>query len=147
VVDTEGDYNDAANWRASLVVGGTPGIVFGDDTDGDGLTDSEENLAGTDPLNPDTDGDGGLDGFEVAAGTDPLDSASLFRLLTIIRTGGIALVNWTSVPGRRYTLQISPDLTEGSWTEVSSGVATSSTSAFAQFVGAEKQNFYRVVVD
>jgi hypothetical protein len=147
VVDTEGDYNDAANWRASLVVGGTPGIVFGDDTDGDGLSDSEENLAGTDPLNPDTDGDGGLDGFEVAAGTDPLDSASLFRLLTIIRTGGIAFVNWTSVPGRRYTLQVSPDLTEGSWTEVSSGVATSSTSTFAQFVGAEKQNYYRVVVD
>jgi len=43
------------------------------DTDGDGLTDSEESLIGTDPLNPDTDGDGVSDGDEVAAGTDPND--------------------------------------------------------------------------
>jgi hypothetical protein len=48
------------------------GTVF-PDTDGDGLTDAEELLYGTDPNNPDTDGDGFTDGEEVAAGTDPLD--------------------------------------------------------------------------
>lgn len=38
------------------------------DSDGDGLTDSDElSLYGTDPLNPDTDGDGLLDGAEVDA--------------------------------------------------------------------------------
>jgi hypothetical protein len=44
------------------------------DLDGDGLTNAEEALHGTDPNNPDTDGDGLTDGYEVnTSGTDPLD--------------------------------------------------------------------------
>ncbi|MFC5729303.1 MULTISPECIES: Stk1 family PASTA domain-containing Ser/Thr kinase [Nocardioides] len=43
------------------------------DTDQDGLTDSEETAAGTDPNNPDSDGDGIQDGQEVSDGTDPND--------------------------------------------------------------------------
>jgi hypothetical protein len=43
------------------------------DFDGDGLTDLEEFLNGTDPGDRDTDGDGSSDGEEVDAGTDPLD--------------------------------------------------------------------------
>ena len=42
------------------------------DTDGDGLTDTEEQQIGTDPLDPDSDDDGIDDGTEVAQGTDPL---------------------------------------------------------------------------
>ncbi|TWG99028.1 serine/threonine-protein kinase [Nocardioides sp. J9] len=41
------------------------------DTDGDGLSDEDEQTAGTDANNPDTDGDGINDGQEVADGTDP----------------------------------------------------------------------------
>jgi hypothetical protein len=47
------------------------------DTDGDGLTDEEEYLAGTSPFIPDTDGDGFSDLIEVRqtnAGLDPLFS-------------------------------------------------------------------------
>ena len=44
------------------------------DSDGDGLSDAQEILLGTDPFNPDTDGDGYPDGIEVASGSDPLDS-------------------------------------------------------------------------
>ena len=45
------------------------------DTDGDGLTDEEEEALGTDPENPDTDGDGLSDGEEVLGEmvSDPLD--------------------------------------------------------------------------
>jgi hypothetical protein len=46
------------------------------DTDGDGLTDDEEALLGTDPTLADTDGDGLDDGIEVTIGTDPLDADS-----------------------------------------------------------------------
>lgn len=42
------------------------------DTDGEGLTDEEEEFYGTDPNNPDTDGDGKTDKEEVDAGTNPL---------------------------------------------------------------------------
>ncbi|MBU8897756.1 OmpA family protein [Corallococcus sp. M34] len=44
------------------------------DTDGDGLSDADEAIHGTDPTNPDTDGDGLPDGLEVKVShTDPLD--------------------------------------------------------------------------
>ena len=42
------------------------------DTDGDGLTNTEETALGTDWTNFDTDGDGVNDGDEVREGTDPL---------------------------------------------------------------------------
>lgn len=42
------------------------------DTDGDGLSDWEENVYGTDPKKSDTDGDNYLDGEEILSGHDPL---------------------------------------------------------------------------
>ena len=53
--------------------GGGGGGDDGTDTDGDGLTDYEEEQLGTDPALEDTDGDDRPDGEEVEAGTDPLD--------------------------------------------------------------------------
>ncbi len=45
------------------------------DSDGDGLTDAFEALAGTDPMSADTDGDGLSDGYEaMVSRTDPLSA-------------------------------------------------------------------------
>lgn len=41
------------------------------DSDKDGLTDDQEKIYGTNPLNPDTDGDGYSDGAEVKGGYNP----------------------------------------------------------------------------
>ena len=46
------------------------------DADGDGLSNRDEFLLGTDPRKADTDGDGISDGVEVANGSNPLDPNS-----------------------------------------------------------------------
>ncbi|WP_161635181.1 discoidin domain-containing protein [Desulfovermiculus halophilus] len=52
------------------------------DTDGDGLTDGEEvNTYDTDPTSADTDGDGTEDGEEVSQGSDPLQADSDIELV------------------------------------------------------------------
>lgn len=48
------------------------GNLTDEDDDNDGLTDQEEKILQTDPLNPDTDGDGISDQEEVNAKTNPL---------------------------------------------------------------------------
>jgi hypothetical protein len=59
-----------------LLLGGCPNApTETDDADGDGLTDEDEALWGTDPDNPDSDGDGYDDGDEVEGNTDPLEAA------------------------------------------------------------------------
>jgi hypothetical protein len=45
------------------------------DSDGDGLSNEEERLYGTDPFDKDTDGDGYSDGVEVKGGYNPLKKA------------------------------------------------------------------------
>ena len=54
-----------------------PGSDPNADPDKDGLTNAQEIVAGTDPLNGDTDGDGYPDGLEVTLGSDPRDPKSI----------------------------------------------------------------------
>lgn len=44
-------------------------MLWATDSDGDGLTDTQELALGTDPTNPDSDGDGRCDGSEDAGGS------------------------------------------------------------------------------
>ena len=56
-----------------------------DTDDNDGVSDAQEAIDGTDPLNPDSDNDGVTDGQEAIDGTDPLDASDddgVGRLLT-----------------------------------------------------------------
>ena len=86
------------------------------DSDGDGLTDTNEISIGTSPVLRDTDGDGMGDGHELRAGTDPFNSASLFDVLPMATTDwdpdGIT-VRWTSAHGKQYTLARSTNLVDG----------------------------------
>jgi gliding motility-associated-like protein len=73
ITDTDGDgvnnEQDPGNTDPCIPNSNAPNC----DSDGDGLTFSEETSNGTDPNNSDTDGDGLSDGTEVTNGTDPLN--------------------------------------------------------------------------
>lgn len=88
------------------------------DTDGDGMPDTWESA---NDLNPgsaadrdiDTDGDGQSSLAEYLAGTDPRSGTSAIRITDLTITdplAGTGTVTWQSIPGKRYRLQISPDL-------------------------------------
>jgi gliding motility-associated-like protein len=73
IIDSDGDgvfdQLDPANNDPCI-----PNVNAGPcDQDGDGLTNAQEAIAGTNPTNPDTDGDGISDSAELLAGSNPLD--------------------------------------------------------------------------
>lgn len=70
--------NLAAAQQASMPICNNPGI----DTDGDGLTDCEEILLGTDPTQADHDLDGIPDGLELRYGSNPLDLNDAYTAIT-----------------------------------------------------------------
>ena len=81
------------------------------------------------------------------AGTDPLDRLSVFRLIEVVRVGDTTRATWNSIPGRRYTLQVSPDLTGESWTDVSTVEATEGTTMIPHDGAGATELFYRVIVE
>ncbi|MBK9140762.1 MAG: hypothetical protein IPM17_18745 [Verrucomicrobia bacterium] len=62
------------------------------DPDGDGLTNRQEDVAGTSPFHEDTDGDGWADEVEVNDGSDPRDPASQPRQTFAARPPVAALI-------------------------------------------------------
>ncbi len=72
IVDMVDNCPGAANPAQQDFDGDHQGDACDPDDDNDGLTDAEETMLGTNPLNPDTDGDGLSDGVEVLSrGSDP----------------------------------------------------------------------------
>jgi hypothetical protein len=65
----------------------------------------------------DTDGDGMSDYAEFIAGTNPTNAASNLRFLDFFQTNHAMTFQWSAVPGRIYQLQTSTNLLE--WTPVS----------------------------
>ncbi|HMO49676.1 MAG TPA: thrombospondin type 3 repeat-containing protein [Kiritimatiellia bacterium] len=76
------------------------------DDDQDGLHNSWEKSYGTDLNNPDTDGDGFTDTEEVLAGTDPASDACLLKIHTLEHVEGVLWrMAWRSARGRQYEVQ------------------------------------------
>lgn len=74
-INRDSDHDGLADWWERKYFGDVR-QGSGTDSDGDGLTNAQEQELGTNPTLADTDGDGYSDREEVAAGSDPLDPNS-----------------------------------------------------------------------
>jgi hypothetical protein len=93
------------------------------DTDGDGMTDYEEFIAGTDPTNP----------------------ASNLRFLSAIQTDRLVQFEWSAIPGRIYQVQSSTNLQD--WTPVTDWLqARVSPMSYTITNASSGANLYRVQV-
>jgi T5SS/PEP-CTERM-associated repeat protein len=118
---------------------------------GDGISNGWKQQYGLDPFDPsvantDNDGDGFSNLQEYLAGTDPTNSAAAFRILSIIRTNNDVLVTWQPGIDKTNALQRAGDLTS-SFADIF--IVTNTTGSVTNFLdvgGATNSppQFYRV---
>ena len=93
-----------------------------DDDDGDGFTEEQEGLAGTDPQNP----------------------ASRLVVTGMQRNGNDVTLTWSSINQKSYIIQSSTDLS--GWTDVVSATANSASTTRTFTVPQSDQRFFRIKV-
>jgi hypothetical protein len=121
---------------------------------GDGIPDSWRLLwFGTvsnalSAANADPDGDGASNWEEYVAGTNPLDATSVFQFLPggSFAPSGFTL-QWPSVVNKSYTLQSSSSLSPGNWTTLATNIPGSGqTMQWTDTNATGRAQFYRALV-
>jgi len=93
----------------------------------------------------DTDGDGMSDYAEFIAGTDPTNALSNLRFLTSYENSNVMTIQWSAIPGRIYEVQASTNMVD--WTPVSHWEqATASPMTYAWTNAGERARAFRVDV-
>jgi len=114
-------------------------------TDNKGPTSSQSQAVKLLAADDDDDGDGMTNREEDIAGTNPLNLSSIFKIASSrIESGGDFTITWTPVSGRTYSVQASLTLAEESWTSVASNLTT---GTWTDTNPSENRKFYRVVVE
>ena len=144
--------NDPANWIAAAP---TPGAATGGngDRDGDGMPDDWER---TYALNPDYPGDAGVDSDgdgltnlqEYLSGTNPREASSCLKFESVTTSAREVTLQFMAVANQSYTIQFADDLTGGGWrtlTNVAAGAATRFVDVSDPANGNARGRFYRLV--
>jgi fibronectin type 3 domain-containing protein len=96
----------------------------------------------------DPDGDGWTNAQEFISGTDPNDAASVLRVTRLHTSESDIVLHFPTVAGRSYRLERSGTLLEGSWTMVEDNIT--GTGAEIQVTdpdgATDVKRFYRIVV-
>jgi len=93
----------------------------------------------------DTDGDGMTDYAEFIAGTDPTNAASNLRIIRSFVTNGVMTAQWSAIPGRIYEVQASTNLVD--WDPVSLLMqASASPMTYTWTNATDKAHSFRVEV-
>jgi alpha-tubulin suppressor-like RCC1 family protein len=130
-------------------------VTLWTDSDGDGMPDDyEAQFPFLDPLDPndaglDHDGDGLSNLEEYLAGTDPGDPLSYLRITAVgIGEGRAVVIVWGSAPNRFYTIERTADLKAGFTPLVEHIPATPPENVFVDSGATNSaQFFYRVRVE
>jgi hypothetical protein len=138
----EGDYNDRRDvFVATLSL---------PDSDADGMDDDfeityfgnmERSGAG------DFDGDGHTDREEFLTGTNPTNDGSILRVISIAAPGGTTRqLVWSATPGRTYRVQFKDSLLDD-WSGLSGSVRAIASTAAVADDASNPHRFYRVVLE
>jgi hypothetical protein len=126
--------------------------LVGPDGDSDGIPDSFEALYGLDASKDDAsldpDGDGSSNYEEYLAGTDPTDRTSNFAFTLLQQVGEDFRLTWNTVVGKIYYVQTSETLKPDSWQTVTTVVATglSETWTDNELPAPKPYKFYRITI-
>jgi subtilisin family serine protease len=147
-------YQTPADQTNTLTAGGTlnfAGNYTFLDVNHNGISDAwEMNNFGSVSTNrtqfTDSDGDGMPDYAEFIAGTDPTNAASVFKFLsTTLQTNGIVKFQWSAIPGRIYQVEGSANLV--TWTPLTDWLqASGSPMSYAGTNSNSGSQFFRVQV-
>jgi hypothetical protein len=152
-----GEYgNDPINWGIASPTPGQDNAGVGpQDADGDGMPDQWEidYFSGTDVPNggpaEDWDGDGSSNLDEYLAGTDPTDAASVLAISSILTSSDSTFtIRWRSVGGKYYSILKTTDLAAGFDQIESTNIPATPPENFCNIDGSQTDRaFYKVVVD
>lgn len=137
-----------ANGQRSALSPATTNRTWGVDGNGDGLPDNWQaahwGSAGAPLAGPDVDSDGdGVTNYqEFLAGTDPTNPASVFRS-RVLRAGGGWELRWNAVPGLVYQVERASSLAEAGWFPVGYPIVATGGSLSLN-VTAQGPGFYRI---
>ncbi|HXJ60938.1 MAG TPA: lamin tail domain-containing protein [Verrucomicrobiae bacterium] len=117
---SQGRLPDGSATIVSLFSGASPGRSNAGDADGDGLPNDWEQHYLLNPLLAedaqfDSDGDGMTNLEEFLAGTDPTDSADRLRVTAIDWVDGSVRLRFPLVPGKVYEIQYCDETPAGTW--------------------------------